>query len=845
MNSKGRSLLVLVYVIIYCFSCHDIKYIEPGLTKEKAPPDEWFFHQRSYPSGKIDHEAYLNATKKSRKMERQLREMRNGAEVWQYGGSTNISGRLTDVEMHAQDTMTIYVGTASGGIFKSLDQGASWSPIFDDALSLSIGDLAIAPSNPNVIYVGTGEANGGNGSIAYEGTGIYKSEDGGDSWIEAGLETSGSVGRIVVHPTDPNIVYVAAMGYFYEPNENRGIYKTVDGGLSWAKVLYIDSISGGIDMAVNPTRPDTVYACIWERQRTYNYRSYGGPGSGLYRSVDAGQSWHRLTNGLPDYDLGRIGITLSEADPTILYALIIKENGGYEGIYKSMDAGQSWDSMPISMNVSSYGYWFGRIHASPHDADEFYGIGFHLYKSTDGGMTIENTGGAMHVDQHAIYVHPLNPSFVLCGNDGGLYLSRDAGDTWMHNKKIPVTQFYTCGIDVLDPQKLFGGTQDNGVVQAIGGSQAYWLRIFGGDGMVTIYDSTDNNVVYTEAQYGSLQRSDNGGNDFVNVRPPDSLISRKNWKSPYILNHQNMSSLIFGGNRLVVSYDRGESWSILTDDLTGGSISSDQNYGTITTIDMSPLDTNIVWVGTDDGRVWLLDRMAGSTFNVSTTLPDRWVTSVQAGLTDIHTCYVTYSGFRYHDYTPYVFKTTNDGMDWLDITGNLPEVPVNDIIQNPEHEEVLYVATDVGVFTTQDGGIGWEPLGESLPRVPVTDLALYREEMKLIAATYGRGIYTITLPEVDIVSIYNEDVNFDFKVLRNPFSRKCDLRLYLEKAASVKFVVFNANGQLVHQSHMEKLGAGTQQLRWSPGPGISTGVYFIQLQVHQKVITKKVVYNNS
>ncbi|MBN1340200.1 MAG: hypothetical protein JXA03_12800, partial [Bacteroidales bacterium] len=475
MKAKKIFLLSAVPFLLIALTIYFFAELPPveGVDSGRTKPDDWFFRQRAFPSGEIPHGAYVQALQQSHKIRQQ--DLKGDTSFWTFAGPFNTGGRLSDVEVHPSDIQTLYAGAASGGIFRSYDGGITWEPIFDEALSLSIGDLAIAPSDPLIIYAGTGEANGGGGSITYDGVGLYRSEDGGDTWTYAGLPESRNIGRIAVHPQNPDLVYVAAMGSLFADHPDRGVFRSADGGQNWEKALYISDSTGAIDLCINPLHPDTLYAAMWERVRRPHRRSYGGATSGIYRSTDGGSVWTELTAGLPSAaaSKGRIGIDLCSAQPGTLYAIYADKAGYFEGVYKSTDHGNTWQPTndgALGSTYQSYGWWFGRIKADPVDPAIAFVIGFDLYKTSTGGNSWSNVSSwNVHVDQHEVYIHPYDNNRVILGNDGGLYVSDNGGSAWEWVNNLPVTQFYTCEADEQVPERLYGGTQDNGTNRTLTG----------------------------------------------------------------------------------------------------------------------------------------------------------------------------------------------------------------------------------------------------------------------------------------------------------------------------------------------------------------------------------------
>ncbi len=718
----------------------------------QLPPGDWFFAQRAFPFTQINYAAW-NA---SLKVGNQLRtkQAKNGLSlVWQSKGPENIGGRITDVEVHPSNPQIIYAGAASGGIFKSINNGQSWQPVFDNELSLSIGDIAIAPSNPDILYVGTGEANGGGGSVTYDGVGIYNSQNAGASWNYIGLPESGSFGRIAVDPQNPDIVYAAAMGRLFSNNPERGVYKSSDGGQNWLKVLFVNDSAGAIDVVIDPLHPDTVYAAIWQRTRRPGIRIYGGAACGIYRSVDGGQNWTHLTNGLSQGpDQGRIGISLCSSQPNVLYAIYADAIGYFSSVFKSTDNGNSWvqtNDAALANAYTSYGWWFGRIQADPVDPQIAYVIGFDIYKTVNGGNSWTNISNNVHVDQHCIYINPQDHNSLIIGNDGGVYTSVNQGNTWYHLNNIPITQFYCCETDNLHPERLYGGSQDNSTVRTLSGSSNGWTEIYGGDGFRVLVDPTDNNFVYAESQYGGISRSQDGGYNWLDATAGLSFSDRYNWNTPYIFDPSNPAILYLGSNNLYKSVNHGETWNAISTDLSNGLSGNGVVYGTITTISVSPVNHDVIYAGTDDGNVWVSQNGGLQWIKISTSLPLRYITSVACDPFDQAKVYVTLSGFRYDDYLSHIFMSLDFGQNWQSIAGNLPDVPVNEILPHPQLADCYFAATDIGVFVSIDAGNNWELLGTGLPNVPVTDIRYHQGTHTLIAATYGRSMFTLNVESIN------------------------------------------------------------------------------------------------
>ena len=828
-------------------------YFIQSKTPEKIAekPNDWFFMQRAYPKGEINHEVYLQSLKAA-EIFRKGQALKKDTLVWTFAGPLNIGGRLTDVEMHPSDMVTIYAATASGGVFKSGNTGSSWAPIFDSALSLSIGDIAIAPSDPQVLYVGTGEANCGGGSQTYDGVGIYKSTNGGNTWIHCGLEASRNIGRMVIHPHNSDIVYTAAMGNLFSNNPERGIYKTTDGGQSWQKMLFVSDSTGGIDVVLHPEHPDTVFAAMWERIRRPNRRSYGGITCGIYRSYNGGLDWTELTNGLPSpgNNVGRIGIDLSRSDPNTLYAIYADKTGYFEGVYKSTNGGDSWvqtNDGSLSNCYASYGWWFGRISIDPVEPNIAYVIGFDLYKTSNGGNTWINISEiTVHVDQHGLYAHPMNHNFVVVGNDGGLYTSVNGGNTWSWINNLPITQFYTCEIDQQHPERLYGGTQDNGTNRTLTGNLNDWQSIYWGDGFYALVDPEDNDYIYAEYQYGNFAKSVNGGTTFNTAMNGISGSDRKNWCTPVVFDPTNPEILYYGANRLYKSTNRASTWTAISADLTNGP-GINLTYGTITSISVSPANPEIIYVGTDDGNVWVSAMNGMGWEYLSATLPDRWVTRLAADPYDESIAYVTFSGYRWDEFLPHIFRTTDKGQTWDDISGNLPEAPINDVIIDPVDNNCLYIASDVGVFVTYDLGQQWEMLGTNLPNVPVNDLVLHNESRILVAATFGRSMYTYDLnQDTTATGINYSQVNaaiYGLEIFPNPFTDNLSVSISSLRNVKGKLEIRDMNGQLIIElfNGYFKKGINDFNFNFSEHELLDHKLYLLILSAGGKTITKKII----
>lgn len=819
MPIKMKRLFLYVVVLVECSfllfsSCQSHEHQpETNTGKEDLhSPEDWMYRQRAYPHGRIRKDIYLEAMQQWQA----LANARNGQrQDWELAGPYNIGGRITSLAVDPTDDQTIFIGAASGGVFKSTDGGQHWIPVFDEQASLSIGDLTLAPSNPQVIYVGTGEANAGGGSLAYDGAGMYKSTDGGQTWTSLGLENNGSTGKVIVHPQNPDRVYVATMGQLFANNPERGLYRTTNGGQNWEQVLYISDSTGVIDLAIHPTDPDILFAASWERIRRPHRRQYGGTTSAVYRSTDGGDHWTKLS--LPisaDRKLGRIGLAISPVDPNRVYASVVDGDSDLLlGIYRSDDQGQSWTSLSLDGIIQvPFMWWFGKIYADPIDVDRVYICGLELQQYRTGDAQWQSIMTGAHVDQHVLYLEPQNRDYLLLGNDGGLY--RGTGDfrqSWTFFDNLPITQFYAAEVDYNEPERLFGGTQDNGSIRRRTDVEL-WERILGGDGFVNLVDPTDSRYVYAESQYGNLRRSTTGGNSFANGTPLSSLSENKNWKTPVVLDPNTPSTLYYGAQRVYRSTDRAVNWQPISPVLTTTPPESNLVYGSLTSLSVSPADSRIIYAGADDGSLFLTTDGGVQWESIDQGLPKRWITSISTHPTDPDVAYITYSGYRWNDYLPHVFRTEDKGQTWTDISPGLPEIPANDLVINPDLPEQLFLATDAGVFISHDEGFSWEILGDQLPKVVVNDLVYHQPTSTLIAGTYGRSVYRINVDNLPLAAgDPSPQIPVTLRAFPNPFRTNSQIQLELEQADEVELSLYTLDGKLIKTLHRGLLAAGTHQ----------------------------------
>ncbi len=700
---------------------------------------------------------------------------------WQFIGPELMSGRVTDIAVPPGQPFTFYVATASGGLWKTTNEGTTWTPIFDDAPSGSTGAIAVAPSKPDTVWIGLGESNIFRSSMA--GTGIYRSDDSGATWNHMGLADSGHIARIVVHPDDPDTVYVAASGHEYRNNPERGVYQTTDGGKTWTQVLFVADHVGAIDLVMSPDDPKTLYAAMWNRIRRPWSDPLPGGDDGVFKTTDGGANWEKLTEGLPaDEDSGRIGLAISHSKPNVLYAVIDnhalarkadddeQDNYGRRRgdvikgaeVYRSDNGGANWklasegDEL-MSRAFATYGWVFGQIRVDPNDENTIFVLGVPLLKSTDGGKSFTNCGfRGLHADHHAMWINPENSRHLINGNDGGVNISYDGGETWKNLENLPVVQFYNVEVDNARPFRVYGSIQDNHSWRGpsdyrAGRSELHeWESIPGGEASTMAIDPDDENIFYSAGFYGSIQRSRLEPRDTKSIAPvsgKDEAPLRGQWLAPFILSPHNSRIIYHGMNCVFRSLDQGETWERISDDLTRVEPSRQGNipFSTITAISESPLKFGLLYAGTDDGRLHVTRDGGGQWTEIMNGLMRKWVSRVVASRFDEGTVYATFNGKRDDDFQVYVYRSTDYGASWRDIGSGIPGGPVNVIFEDPNHADILYVGTDMGVFVTIDGGTNWNVLGSKMPITFVHDLALQERDKVLVAATHGRGMFTIRL----------------------------------------------------------------------------------------------------
>jgi photosystem II stability/assembly factor-like uncharacterized protein len=717
---------------------------------------------------------------------------------WQFLGPTNISGRMTDIAVVPPKgrSYTMYAASASGGLWKTDNEGTTWEPVFEAGPSTSIGDVALAPSDPRIVWVGTGEANIYRSSQS--GAGVYRSDDAGKTWRHMGLAGTNTIARILVDPKDPELVYVAASGHEWTLNPERGVFKTVDGGRNWEKVLSVDDETGAVDLVMDTADAGTLYAATWQRTRLkWNDPRNGArsSGSGIWRTADAGKTWTPINAGLPEPRYrGRIGIDLCLAKPEVLYALVdnyekarepseaeladsygLPSSGIIKGstVYRSDDRGDHWRQVSgldparksfMENHAGTYGWVFGQIRADPSDENTVYTMGLSLNVSRDGGKTFQrlrSPGG----DHHALWIDPGNPSYLVSGFDQGLAVSYDKGRTWKYFRDVlPVCQFFDVAFDMATPFKVYGSMQDHGSFRApvdlSRGRDRIPAQAFegapGGEGSNHAIDPTNPNIVYSAGFYGMISRAEYDRPGAVPGRPVSKTLLprqfeneprlRGQWLAPFILSPHNPTVLYHGMQFLFRSLDRGDTWERISPDLSANDPAElgDIPYQVLFAVSESPLKYGLIYCGTDDGRVWVTRDGGKSWTEIVAGLPARkWVSRLVASQYDLATVYMAQNGKRDDDVAPYLWKSADYGKTWTDISKGIPLGPINVVREDPVNRDILYVGTDQAIYVTTDGAKTWQVLGANLPSTYVHDLIVHPRDNVIVIATHGRGMWAL------------------------------------------------------------------------------------------------------
>lgn len=748
MQRFYRSVFFL-FLLVSAIGCQrSLGEKQDALTKKCGPYDLFAF-QRAYPDPDFDWKGWRNTMEAVRFKESRGAQERgntgcdNNVTNWTLQGPANVGGRVNALAVKPNDELTVLAGFCGGGIFKTIDGGVNWYPVFDDQPELAIGDITYDPVNPNIVYAGTGDVN--IPSIVFNGNGVYKSIDGGEHWQYSGLSEAGIISKVQVDPLNPQILYAGAMGNPFIRDNQRGIYKSTDAGQTWQQVLLVSNQAGASDLLINPVNPQILYASFWDRIRSNKESVIYGPNARIYKTTDGGANWTQLGGGLPTGILGRTGLVMSVQNPDKLYAVYVDTLSKPGGIYKTTNGGSSWTSVNISTlsnAFSDFGWYFGKIRLSSTNDEEIYLLGVLLWKRVPASGIWQNAAGG-HSDSHDFVLLPSGRRYWA--NDGGVYRSAPGASNFTKCLNLPTTQLYHTDFNPNAPNTYYVGAQDNGIQKGSGAAINSWSALFFADGFNCVFTPGDSSTFWVETQNGAVHKTVDGGANWIQGSETFDTGDRTNWDAPFFMSAHNPPKRFAATYR--VHSTTGNFWDPISGDLTDGNIYG-ARFHNISALNESPVLAEKLLAGTSDGNVWRREP-AGGWVNISNGLPDRYFTSVTGSTISANRIFVTQSGFRDNEVIPHVHRSDDNGQTWVNISGNLPQLPVNDLFIMPgQSDNVLFVGNDAGVYFTLNGGQHWARLGANMPYIAVFDLEHNPVRKELMAATFARGLWTFPLDSV-------------------------------------------------------------------------------------------------
>jgi photosystem II stability/assembly factor-like uncharacterized protein len=815
---KGYLFIALLAFI----SCDQIQQEEKGKAFDQYGPADNLWERWTYPNEVFDQEYYLEVLNNANA---QIAEKDNQNEVsWRMEGPLNIGGRINCIALNPDDESEIWVGTAAGGVFRSYNMGDDWEAIGESFAYLSIGSITFDPSNTSIVYVGSGDPN--ISGYPSSGDGVYKTEDGGASWEHLGPSEVGVVSKILVDPFSTETVYMASMGTPWFENEHRGVYKSIDGGANWEQVLYLSDQAGISSLVFNPSAPDTLYAAGWDRIRSNTQSIVSGDHSRIYRSYDGGDTWETLTNGLPQEYMSRAAIDISLSNPAVLYAsFVADEDMQFNGIYKSEDYGDSWTLTNLSDLegvLGGFGWYFGMVRVNPLDEYNVSVAGVELHSSnTGGGSWFQSTPDwwtyQVHADMHDLVYAPSGDIYLA--TDGGLYHSTNNMATWEYISYLPITQFYRISVDPFNDEIYSGGAQDNGTMSGNHEDLEGWPRLYGGDGFQSLYDPNDESVFYASTQNGNFNKYQFGNWNWFN----DGINSdeRVSWDAPLIMSSHNSEILYTGTTK--VYRNEGGIWDPISEDLNASEDFYPANRHIVSTIAESPINEDVLYAGTSDGKVWVTTNLGTSWTDITTGLPDRYVTNIKASNTEEGVVFVTHSGYRDGDNISHIHRSDDYGQNWIAIAGDLPDFGLNHIEILEDHmDSILFVASDGGVHYSTNSGSNWERVGDNMPTIIVYDIEIDYNANRLVAGTFARSIQSMNLDSLlDFSTSVVENSALVFGLYPNPVVDALSISTSAENFGK-NWQVLDLNGKVLRK--------GSLNDNRIPLSDLSTGVYFFALE---------------
>ena len=824
----GTALLLLVYM-----TCH-----HPVVDDEDRMyrPTDHLYWQRAYPGVEFDVAAWRSQLEFLNLEYKRNKDARSTGE-WVTQGPGNAGARINTVAVSPIDPQIILLGYSAGGIYRTDNGGTSWTPVFDDQAWLAIGDIVFDPEDPQVVYAGTGDPN--ISGIPFIGNGLYRSGDAGETWQHIGLEQVGIISEIIIDHSDNDVIYAATMGVPYFRSEDRGLYKSIDGGISWRKILFLGTGTGVIDIAQHPNDPQTLLAAGWDRIRNYEESTSSGVGARVHKSIDGGESWTMLEGGLPNAEHSRIGVEISSSNPDRMYAVYVDTDHELEDVYTSDDGGDHWSALPTkdgsgmgSRPFGGFGWYFGKIRLSPWDEHDLFLLGVRLWRWNSHlkqwSRVDQFTGDIVHPDKHDL-VFESSDSFLLA-TDGGLYRSTDEAKTWRDVEDIPTTQFYRVAYNPHNPYLFYGGAQDNGSLKGSRESMLNWTQYFSGDGFRTLFHPEDSLIFYVETQYGGLFVTTNGGQSFEGATKGIDGTDFINWDAPVIMSQFDPDVLYYGTDRVYRSTSgTKEEFKPISGALTDEPILLDATSN-LTVLLESPYNSKTLLAGSGDGNLYLTTDEGEQWEKIDAGLPDRYITSIRFSPTYDSTLFISHSGFKQGEKIPHIHRSDDLGTTWVSVDGNLPEIPINSVLVLPGNDDlVLFVGTDAGVYFTTDAGRFWFRLGNNMPIIPVFDLEYNPVQNLLIAGTHAKSIMTYDLSQEGLAGDINTRTvhhRVDHLVIW-PNPARDFLHLHLDAAQITSISIIDGKGGVLETSPSDAGVVDISRLR--------PGYYFLKLELRDRI----------